>query len=146
MNFQGKRILWPTQVETCHGMSLRNIITWGIYKADFIDKIDDETINQIKEGIDIITFFSSNTAKHFCNLVPVGAYHGMPLLATIGDETSKTVKDLFGRVDIIAEPFTEDGLISAMEKYYADSMSFPGLTRESSLKTLPVSGFPLSRE
>ena len=121
MNFQGKKILWPTQVETCHGMSQLNIKTWEIYKANFIEKLNEETINQIKEGIDIITFFSSNTAEHFAKLLNKSGVETQliaSLTATIGDETSKAAKDLFGRVDIIAEPFTEDGLISAMEKYF----------------------------
>ena len=39
------------------------------------------------------------------------------LLATIGDETAKTTKEIFGKVDIIAEPFTEEGLIASIEKY-----------------------------
>ena len=119
MNLNGKKILYPTQIETCHGMSQRNIKTWDIYKANFIEKIDDEIINQIKDGIDIITFFSSNTAKHFAKLISVGACRVIAL-AAIGDETSKTVKDLFGKVDIIAEPFTEDGLMDSMERFYAE--------------------------
>ena len=151
INLNGKNILHPTQlIETCHGMSQQNIKTWGIYKANFIEKIDQETISQIQEGLDVITFFSSNTAKHFARLMLqynlAGSGRDHSLLAAIGDETSNTVKQLFGKVDIIAEPFTEDGLIESMEKFYAALMSFPGLTRESSLKILPVSGFPLSRE
>lgn len=123
-NLKDKLILYPTQIETCHGMSQQNIRTWHIYKANFIEKLDEEIINQIKEGIDIITFFSSNTAEHFARLaekhnINVEACRGMPLIAVIGDETANTVKKLFGRIDIIAEPFTEEGLIKSIEKHFA---------------------------
>ena len=35
----------------------------------------------------------------------------------IGEETAKTTKEIFGNVDIIAEPYTEEGLISSIENY-----------------------------
>ena len=114
-NLQDKKILLPTQ-EGATSRSPQGITEWPIYKANFIDNIDKEIINQIKEGIDILTFFSSNTASHFAKLV--GVIHELPLIATIGEETAKTCKQLFGRVDIIAEPFTEEGLIASMEKYF----------------------------
>ncbi len=117
MNLKEQKILLPTQIGAIHELPQQNITQWPIYKANFLEKLDPEIINQIKEA-DVITFFSSNMVKHFAKLVE--PCRGMPLLATIGDETSKTVKELFGRVDIIAEPFTEDGLISSMERFYAE--------------------------
>lgn len=121
-NLQDKKILLPTQVGARHGMPLQGIHEWPIYRANFIDILNDE----IKNDIDILTFFSSNTANHFAKLV--GAIpakgearqrqHELPLIAVIGDETSKTCKELFGKVDIIAEPFTEEGLIKSIEKYF----------------------------
>ena len=148
-NLQGKKILWPTQTEAMHKFPQRNITTWNIYKPIFINGLSQEIVNEIKENVDIISFFSSNTAKHFAKLLEKCSIETRlitSLTACIGEETANTVKDLFGRVDIVAEPFTEDGLIESMEKYYTDSMSFPGLTRESSLHASPVSGFPLLRE
>lgn len=124
VDLKNKKILLPTPVGALHATPLQLITQWPIYSANFIDKIPDEIINEIKEGIDIFTFFSSNTASHFANLVR--AYCNTPqqktfqhtLIATIGDETAKTCKDLFGKVDIVAEPFTEEGLIKAMENYF----------------------------
>ena len=122
-NLQNKKILLPTQVGVCHGKPLDGLIEWPIYTANFVDNLDQEIINQIKQGIDILTFFSSNTASHFAKLVKkenvlVEACRGMPLLAVIGNETANIVKQLFGKVDIIAEPFTEEGLIASMEEYF----------------------------
>ncbi len=120
-NLKNKKILHPTQLEIYHGISQENITHWHIYKADFVKALDKGMINEIKEGIDIITFFSSNTATHFSNLLKV---HNLQenlknsLIATIGEETAKTCKELFGKIDIIADPFTEEGLIESMERYF----------------------------
>ncbi|MBI2995928.1 MAG: uroporphyrinogen-III C-methyltransferase [Candidatus Melainabacteria bacterium] len=125
INLKDKKILHPTQVETLRATSLQ-ITHWPIYEANFVNELDQEIINQIKEGIDVITFFSSSTARHFAKLIEkydVEIRLIASLTATIGDKTSDTVKQLFGKVDIIADPFTEDGLINSMEKYYARSNS-----------------------
>ena len=42
-------------------------------------------------------------------------------MAVIGEETGKAVTELFGKVDIMAEPFTEDGLINSMERYFIEN-------------------------
>ena len=97
-------------------MSQQNLTQWLIYKANFAQNLPEETIEEIKNGIDIITFFSSNTVKYFSGLVKV--CHDKSIYATIGEETAKTTKEIFGRVDIIAEPFTEDGLIDSMKGYF----------------------------
>ena len=131
INLNDKKILHPTQVGAIHAalgeprlwqeLPLLQVTTWNIYKANFINELDQEIISQLKKGIDIVTFFSSNTVKHFAELVKqydlLGA-HCLPLTATIGDETATTVKQIYGRVDIIAEPYTEDGLIHSMENYF----------------------------
>ncbi len=122
VNLKNKKILQPTQAGLVHGLSL-DITMWGIYNANFISDLDNEIINQIKEGIDIITFFSSNSARCFHKLIErhnlVGNCRDNSLQAVIGEETAKTVKDLFGRVDIIAEPFTEEGLINSIQENYS---------------------------
>ncbi len=126
-DLNSQKILFPTQVETCQGMSqqqatsLPGVITWPIYKANFINDLSEQTINQIQDGVDVLTLFSSNTAVHFSNLIKkhnLENHLTNTLIATIGEETSKTAKDLFGKVDIVAEPFTEDGLVDSMEKYF----------------------------
>ena len=119
-NLKEKKILHPTQSETCYGMS-KQITHWGIYSTDFINNLNEKIISQIKEGIDILTFFSSNTASHFSKLINthnLQEHIESSLIATIGDETAKTTRQLFGKVDIVAEPFTEEGLIKCMEEYF----------------------------
>ena len=122
-HLQNKKILHPTQVDAIHELPQQKITIWPIYKPIFTNELDEEIINQIKEGIDIFTFFSSNTVIHFAKLIEK---HNLkdwvcghkPLYAAIGEETAKTTKELFSKVDIIAEPFTEEGLITSMEKFF----------------------------
>lgn len=124
-NLKQRKILWPTQAGSYHKTNLQNIIKWEIYKAIFHEEVTIRTINQIKEGIDLTAFFSSNTALYFHTLLEK---HGLietirnGKIAAIGDETANACKKLFGKVDIIAEPFTEEGLIESMEKYFAETL------------------------
>lgn len=121
VNLKGKKVLLPGQVGISRDLSLQTIIKWAIYKANFTDILEQEIIDQIKNSIDIITFFSSNTTSHFAKLIEkhnIQENLKSSLIAVIGEETSKTAKQVFGKVDIIADPSTEEGLISSMEKYF----------------------------
>ena len=121
INLSEKLILYPTQPNATDRPELTSIKRWEIYKADFVENLEEEQISQIKEGIDIVTLFSPSTAEHLKKLIEKYNLHGSvkdSLIAVIGDETAKTCKKIFGRVDIIAEPFTEEGLIASMERYF----------------------------
>ena len=81
----------------------------------------DELIRRIQEGsIDAVTFTSSSTVTHFMALV---GSELMPQLtkvaiACIGPVTAKTAEKAGLKVDIMAEEYTVDGLIAALEKYF----------------------------
>ena len=108
------------EVETCHGMSLPVMMIWPIYTANFIETLSDEIINQIKNGIDIATFFSSNTVGCFGVLAEkYNLKKHIQAIAVIGDETAKRAKDIFGKVDIVAKPATEEDLIVGVCHWYA---------------------------
>ena len=114
-DLQDAAILHPTQTEMDRPSPLQ-IKHWEIYSANFITKLDESMVKELTE-VDIITFFSSNTAKHFKKLIDINA-----VIATIGTETAQTVKELFGKVDVTAKASTEDGLIESLEEYFeADS-------------------------
>ena len=69
-----------------------------------------------QQQVDIITFASSKTVQHFCQLV--GAIDKLSLqnvcIASIGPQTSKTCQELLGRVDVEASEYTLDGLLEAI--------------------------------
>lgn len=81
-----------------------------------------ELICRLKEGtIDAVTFTSSSTVTHFMGLVGADLLPQLKKIAVacIGPVTAKTAEKAGLKVDIMAEKFTVDGLIAALEKYFA---------------------------
>lgn len=124
-NLSNKKILIPSQ--NIHHDEEKTLPTtclmyWGIYQANFTKSLDAQIIDQIKNGIDIVTFFSSNTAINFKDLIRKHDLESLlkdSKIAAIGEETGKTVKEVFGKVDITATPYTEEGLINSIENYFS---------------------------
>mgnify|MGYP002784982195 CR=1 FL=1 len=73
-------------------------------------------------AVDIITFASSKTVQHFCQLLEQEATDWQSWLegvciASIGPQTSKSCETLLGRVDVEATEFTLDGLTRAIVEW-----------------------------
>jgi uroporphyrinogen-III synthase len=74
-------------------------------------------------SVQVITFASSKTVKHFCELlqrsIGDGWQHDLEKIAigSIGPQTSKTCRALLGRVDVEAQEFTLDGLTKAIVQW-----------------------------
>lgn len=119
-----RKILYPTQSSVEHDVKFKESMTeWGIYKAKFSSGLEEEVVEEIKKGLDVLTLFSSNTAQHFYELLVQQNLLGFikhTKIAVVGSETANKAKEVFGKVDIIAEPFTEDGLIRSLENYFKD--------------------------
>jgi len=64
-------------------------------------------------GVDMITFTSSSTVRHFVDAMP-GALADRVSIACIGPITAQTARDLGLRVDIIAQEYTTRGLVDAI--------------------------------
>jgi hydroxymethylbilane synthase len=64
-------------------------------------------------GVDMITFTSSSTVRHFVDAVQ-GALPDRVTIACIGPITAQTARDLGLRVDIIAQEYTTRGLVDAI--------------------------------
>ncbi len=122
----GQRILFP-RVETGGRevlvKELTNlgamIIEVAAYQSRCPDSIDPNILSALQQqDIDIITFASSKTVKHFCQLIGTSLPSGWQdqvCIASIGPQTSATCKELFGKVDIEATEYTLLGLIAALE-------------------------------
>jgi uroporphyrinogen III methyltransferase / synthase len=68
---------------------------------------------------DVVTFTSSSTVEHFCNLV--GVDRAPPVVACIGPVTAATARQLGLRVDVEAEVHTVPGLVEALIAHVATS-------------------------
>jgi uroporphyrinogen III methyltransferase/synthase len=80
---------------------------------------------RLQDGsIDMITFSSSSTVSNFVQLCggdSLGDLVGAAAIASIGPITAKTIEELGGRVAVMAQEFTIDGLIAAMIDYFGSS-------------------------
>ncbi|AFZ17444.1 uroporphyrinogen-III C-methyltransferase [Allocoleopsis franciscana] len=85
-----------------------------------------------QQRVDIITFASSKTVKHFVQLLETSLPEdapGLPIaqsrlenvcVASIGPQTSITCRQLLGRVDVEAQEYTLEGLIQAIVQWTTD--------------------------
>lgn len=81
-----------------------------------------ELIRRIKEGsIHAVTFTSSSTVTHFMELIGATLKPQLANIAVacIGPVTAKTAEKAGLKVDIMAEEYTVDGLIAALEKHFS---------------------------
>jgi uroporphyrinogen III methyltransferase / synthase len=130
----GKRILFP-RVETGGRdvlvKALTNlgaiVVEVAAYQSQCPNSIDPNVLAALQQEqfgsahhqqIDIITFASSKTVKHFCQLIGTSLPSGWQdqiCIASIGPQTSATCKELLGKVDIEATEYTLPGLVTALE-------------------------------
>ena len=83
---------------------------------------DERAINAFRnKQIALLTFASSKTVKHFCQLLEMTlgktwleSLEGITI-ASIGPQTSKTCEELLGRMDCEAVEYTLEGLVDAIE-------------------------------
>jgi len=73
-------------------------------------------------SVDVITFASSKTVQHFCQLFQQAdaawqTYLENVCIASIGPQTSESCQSLLGRVDVEAAEFTLDGLTAAIVRW-----------------------------
>lgn len=125
---EGKKFLFP-RVETGGREILvkefteqgAEVVEVAAYQSACPQEADPTAIAALQNGtVDIVTFASSKTVKHFCILLEKAIGEGWQAclknvgLASIGPQTTKTCKALLGRVDMEAEEYTLEGLIKAL--------------------------------
>lgn len=74
----------------------------------------------LRAGVDVITFTSGSTAQNFFTMIQKSGLNplnlpGCPKVACIGPKTAQTARKLGFTVDLIADPHTTDGLVSAVQ-------------------------------
>lgn len=92
------------------------------YESGCPKEIDELALRSLQNyQIDILTFASSKTVKHFyqllCQVQPPSIWNqwlSSVQIASIGTQTSATCVELLSRVDIEAKEFTLEGLVAAI--------------------------------
>jgi uroporphyrinogen III methyltransferase / synthase len=122
----GQKILFPRVETGGREVLVRELTNLGAiivevaaYQSRCPDSIDPTALNSLQQQqVDIITFASSKTVKHFCQLIGTSLPSGWQdrvCIASIGPQTSATCRELFGKVDIEATEYTLPGLVAALE-------------------------------
>ncbi len=134
----GRRLLWPrtntgrTLIAdrlAALGALITVVETYSTNLPHDSERVSSEIAILIRERkVDVITFASSQTAKNFHHLLTqgldisanteIGKRIDGIVLAAIGPVTAETTREMFGRVDVQAEPFNTKGLISSLLRYY----------------------------
>jgi uroporphyrinogen III methyltransferase / synthase len=123
----GQKILFP-RVES----GGREVLTDGLrdlgaevveapaYQSRCPEKVSPEIIQELSSGrVQAVTFTSSKTVRHFwalctqAGLDPALSLQSV-IIASIGPQTSKTCQELWGRVDVEANPYTMKALAQAL--------------------------------
>ncbi|HEY3298619.1 MAG TPA: uroporphyrinogen-III C-methyltransferase [Armatimonadota bacterium] len=121
----GKRILVPRSREA------REVLVEGLSeKGAFVDvvtayrsEVDDSDAGGLKEiiarGVDVVTFTSSSTVKGFRLLLGDTPLPSGVKIASIGRITAETADACGLSPDIVAEEYTIEGLVKALEEFYS---------------------------
>jgi uroporphyrinogen III methyltransferase / synthase len=126
---EGAKILFP-RVETGGREVLIKDLTVkgaevtevGAYQSRCPESIAPAALEALQtRSVDILTFASAKTVQHFCQMLersqPDSSWQhwieGVHI-ASIGPQTSKACVSLLGRVDVEAQEYTLDGLVTAI--------------------------------
>jgi uroporphyrinogen III methyltransferase / synthase len=122
----GQRILFPRVETGGREVLVQELTNLGAivvevpaYQSRCPIEVDPIAIAALRNRqVDIITFASSKTVTHFCQLVSNSLPSGWQehvWIASIGPQTSDACRSLLGKVDIEATEYTLPGLIAALE-------------------------------
>lgn len=124
----GKRILFPRVESGGREVLVKELTAKGAevtevaaYQSVCPAEIAPEALAALKSGaVQVVTFASSKTVKHFCQLLEQAIGQGWidhltgVCIASVGPQTSRTCEAWLGRVDIEAQEYTLEGLTRAL--------------------------------
>jgi uroporphyrinogen-III synthase len=81
---------------------------------------DAQAWEQLRAGVDVITFTSSSTVRSFIELTGAEAHHLLSgaVLACIGPITAGTLREYGYSPRVVAQEFTTEGLVRALIEFY----------------------------
>ncbi len=125
-DLSGKRILLP-RAEKAREILPEKLRTMGAevkvvpaYRTVLPEDSREKLLEVLKEGVDLITFTSSSTARNLFRLLEGHEnYLQGVVLASIGPITSETLRQLGHPPQIEAKEYTIPGLVSAILEYFS---------------------------
>jgi uroporphyrinogen III methyltransferase/synthase len=131
-SLDGANILFPRVESGGRDVLVKDLTNQGAvvtevaaYQSRCPDTIATDALTALQNRtIDVVTFASSKTVKHFCQLLQQAEpgwktwLEGV-CIASIGPQTSATCQELLERVDVEAQEYTLDGLLRAIVQWFA---------------------------
>ncbi len=120
---RGQRILIPTVAEARpvlrtglreRGAEVDDVIA---YRTVFVEEVGPDVLDQLGEGVDLVTFTSPSTVRSFHRLV---GGQVVAAAAVIGPVTADAARELGYRVAVEADPFTIPGLVEAISSHFEE--------------------------
>lgn len=100
---------------TAHGARVERV---AAYRTVRPAGADEEARRLLAEGVDVVTFTSSSTARNLVDILEGDtAALGSAVIACIGPVTAGTARELGLRVDLVAGEPTVEGLAAALAEY-----------------------------
>ena len=121
-SLRGKRVLIPTVAEARAVLrdGLRKlgaeVDTVIAYRTLSVEDPDPDALDQIRRGVDLVTFTSPSAVRSFHRLV--GGAEVVANAAVIGPVTADVARELGYRVAVEADPFTIPGLVEAISRHF----------------------------
>jgi len=122
LTWPGVRVLFPRVQRGGREVLTQTLRDWGAvvtevaaYETRPPESLDPEIEAAFRAGrIEVVTFTSSKTVRYFVDLVADLDLSGVQF-AAIGPQTAQTCLELLGRVEIVAQTYTLEGLVQALE-------------------------------
>ncbi|MBW1777040.1 MAG: uroporphyrinogen-III synthase, partial [Deltaproteobacteria bacterium] len=128
---RGRYVLLPRAMEARSVLpdALRqmgaNVEDIPVYRTETTEEAAGTILTLLEEkGVDMITFTSSSTVKHFRALLPGDRFDALMegvVVASIGPITTDTARGLGFTVHVTADTFTIPGLVEAILQYQSTS-------------------------
>ncbi len=138
---EGKKVLFPRVESGGREVLVKELAARGAEVTDvaaYQSRCPEQMALEATEAlqnqvVDVITFASSKTVKHFVQLLEISLREDAErfstalsqlqnvCIASIGPQTSVTCRELLGRVDVEAEEYTLEGLTQAIVRWVTDN-------------------------
>ena len=125
-NIYGKRFLLPQSnlARTVLADEIRSaggLVTEVVAYRNRLSEPNDSEINDLRSGVDVITFTSPSTVQNFVAIIRKNGLDplnlpGNPLFACIGPVTQKAAEEASLSIIVAASEYTTAGLIEALDK------------------------------
>ena len=137
-SLEGANILFPRVETGGRDVLVKDFVSRGAqvtevaaYQSCCPDTIAPAALQALQNrAVDVVTFASSKTVRHFCQLLERSQgdtswqtwLEGV-CIASIGPQTTKACESLFGRVDAEAQEYTLEGLTRAITAWITQTSS-----------------------